>query len=1582
MDVDKRAVRLDPALADDYLAMTVNRGGAAALERTALRTRSRAARDLLALAAAPGCGSAVELIDAVRAGRETAEGGPALDPIWGMALARVVGMQNLDDGDLLDSVVLLQELRRQHGRTLFTGEAQQTVVDRLWQAGEIDLLRSWLPELDELTPAAARFLRADLLNPFQDDRGAGSLDAWQRVVDTMFTEHRIEPIRVSRDAETIFDGLTCEVGAQVATGPVVTVIISAFKPGPALLTSVRSICRQTWRNLEILVVDDASGDEFTPVLEAAVALDPRVRLHRMERNGGTYMARNAAMDLATGEIVTCQDSDDWSHPRRIELQVRPLLADPNVSSTRSYTLRVQEDLVFQRPGYDPAQPHAASLMFRREQALRTVGYFDNARKAADTEYRRRLELATGAKSLDLLAPLSMYRMGSGSLSRADFTPGWHHVSRWVYRSAYSQWHAEIGRGASPQLPHVQESRRFAIPQRFQLDQTSFRDDPPRYDVLLMSDWRLDGRVQRDLLAQIDALVGAGYQVGVAHAESYLHVTKRRLPLNAQLVQRMNAGAVDLVALDQAAVAALLVVRPPEVFQFPTDVPATIQVDRVVVVADRAPDDGGVGRARYDAERCDAAMRSMFGTEPEWVPGTPAVHAQLADSIPDERLQQAAFMGAAEIDSAAVRRPTPTDRPVVGRRVRSADGVASDADPSWDLRLRGGRPPADPDDDGGPAVSQTWYADGAVSQRRFVAQLDFYLDEPDADVPDRDVLIALAHGCVTVLPPHLEPVYGDAAVYAERHEVPGVVRELHADAEAYRSQSERGAAAVRARFGSARQLAWVSELVGPPAAAGAVDAGAAATTTADGTPTPVPVTREVGAPAPVSAAPPISLVLLVTSQTASRLSSFLARAAASADWHDVPITVVHSPRAQVQVEDAVGEYPGASLAMAPGRTPDALATEAADRLLAMGTDLVCVSAVPTPSRFETWAAVHLAEAERVRRLDLHSRLPLLVATVHCPQPVVGAYIHDVLAATSPGPGPLSDYLGGLAIAGGDPRLDAVDPDGGGLRLLVWLNAKFLPTMRTPAWRYRLVLRPVRGGREIRSEPLAPELRVDTSSRWTWEDVNGVLPLHGVQAGTHAVEIEVDSDDPELQLRRRLRPSKGLLFDSRTVAMPVAGPDAMLRYLFHTVGNGERTYVLVQPGAGVAARVRWSLGMLRKDLGFLVHGRRQRRMVLLRVLRLLTMPFLGRRHIWLIGERADTAQDNGYHLFRRIRAEHPERDVYYLIDPTSPQYPRVASLGNVVAHSSVRHQLLMLHADVLANAYSIRYMIPDSWYQAGYTRHLAWRIGSLRVYLKHGVHLNANAFKRGLTGYDLLMTVMPRESEALRAVSGYEGQIREIGMPRYDSLVQEPGSRTILFMPTWRQYLTPRLNGQLNPNQMDLEGSDYEQFISGLLRSPRLQKMLERHDFRLRFLPHYNVSSFFEQTVVEADRVELADPDQTSFQDLLRSCDVFLTDYSSVHFDIAYMGIPVVYARFDEELYETRHASRSWFDYDQDGYGPVTRSLEETLDALEQILDRGCTVEEPYASRASSAFTFRDQDNTTRVIAAIDELTSADERDRSR
>ena len=99
------------------------------------------------------------------------------------------------------------------------------------------------------------------------------------------------------------DELRTEPVAEVDEGPLISVVMTCYKPGPALLTAVRSIVAQSWQRWQLLLVDDASGPQYAPILNEALALDARVELLIQPENAGTYQARNRAMAVAEGEFV-------------------------------------------------------------------------------------------------------------------------------------------------------------------------------------------------------------------------------------------------------------------------------------------------------------------------------------------------------------------------------------------------------------------------------------------------------------------------------------------------------------------------------------------------------------------------------------------------------------------------------------------------------------------------------------------------------------------------------------------------------------------------------------------------------------------------------------------------------------------------------------------------------------------------------------------------------------------------------------------------------------------------------------------------------------------------------------------------------------------------------------------------------------------------------------------------------------------------------------------------------------------------------------------------------------------------------
>ena len=94
------------------------------------------------------------------------------------------------------------------------------------------------------------------------------------------------------------------------TGELISVIVPVYNVAPYLDRCVKSIVDQTYKNLEIILVDDGSTDASGDMCDAWAKRDGRVRvIHKP--NGGQSDARNAGIDLSTGDYLTFADSDDW-----------------------------------------------------------------------------------------------------------------------------------------------------------------------------------------------------------------------------------------------------------------------------------------------------------------------------------------------------------------------------------------------------------------------------------------------------------------------------------------------------------------------------------------------------------------------------------------------------------------------------------------------------------------------------------------------------------------------------------------------------------------------------------------------------------------------------------------------------------------------------------------------------------------------------------------------------------------------------------------------------------------------------------------------------------------------------------------------------------------------------------------------------------------------------------------------------------------------------------------------------------------------------------------------------------------------
>jgi len=257
---------------------------------------------------------------------------------------------------------------------------------------------------------------------------------------------------------------------QPTHGPLVSVLMTAFQSGQRIGFAVTSLLEQTYRDIEVIVVDDASSDDTGDVVQALAARDPRVVYIRLPCNVGTFVAKSIGLRHTSGEFVTCHDSDDWSHPMRIERQLRPLLENTRLVYTTSQWVRIQDDGVYYARQVHPLmRMNPASPLFRKDKVLALAGGWDAVRTGADSEFAARLKLVFGQGAMHRVAqPLTLGAHRPDSLMTAAAT-GYNTTGmspiRLDYWEAWGHWHInELRAGRKPFLStDLFAERRFAAP---------------------------------------------------------------------------------------------------------------------------------------------------------------------------------------------------------------------------------------------------------------------------------------------------------------------------------------------------------------------------------------------------------------------------------------------------------------------------------------------------------------------------------------------------------------------------------------------------------------------------------------------------------------------------------------------------------------------------------------------------------------------------------------------------------------------------------------------------------------------------------------------------------------------------------------------------------------------------------------------------------------------------------------------------------------------------------------------------------------------------------------------------------------
>src|SRR6185503_2569102 len=107
-------------------------------------------------------------------------------------------------------------------------------------------------------------------------------------------------------------------------------MLPCFNAADTLPLALGALLAQTITDWECVCIDDGSKDDTWRLLQAAQRLDKRFVIERFPENRGRGAARQRALELARGEFLAFQDSDDWMYPERLEKEMRWLAADSHI----------------------------------------------------------------------------------------------------------------------------------------------------------------------------------------------------------------------------------------------------------------------------------------------------------------------------------------------------------------------------------------------------------------------------------------------------------------------------------------------------------------------------------------------------------------------------------------------------------------------------------------------------------------------------------------------------------------------------------------------------------------------------------------------------------------------------------------------------------------------------------------------------------------------------------------------------------------------------------------------------------------------------------------------------------------------------------------------------------------------------------------------------------------------------------------------------------------------------------------------------------------------------------------------------
>ncbi len=206
----------------------------------------------------------------------------------------------------------------------------------------------------------------------------------------------------------------------MSNNPTVSVLIPVYNAEKYIKEALDSILNQTFKNFELIIINDCSTDSTEKIIKRYAKKDSRILLVNNKENLKISKTLNKGIGIAKGKYIVRMDADDWSYPDRIEKQVGYMESNPDIVLSSGNMEICDEKMIIKNRSNFPTTDHNIrevllqynpmvhpAMIFRRDIALSIGGYNETVKSE---DYMFIIDMSSKGKLGNLKDILIKYRI--------------------------------------------------------------------------------------------------------------------------------------------------------------------------------------------------------------------------------------------------------------------------------------------------------------------------------------------------------------------------------------------------------------------------------------------------------------------------------------------------------------------------------------------------------------------------------------------------------------------------------------------------------------------------------------------------------------------------------------------------------------------------------------------------------------------------------------------------------------------------------------------------------------------------------------------------------------------------------------------------------------------------------------------------------------------------------------------------------------------------------------------------------------------------------------------------------------------